>query len=350
MFPKSSKRPSPLRHLWRFQQRRNWADPSPAMAGMPSHHILCAGPYTVPFARLAAESAIASCPSELRSRLALYIHVDAVAEPLRTKVIEWLGEIPGVRVTYGLFGIRPGDRIPGKWHQTMVNDVVNLCVHEEHIAFIDADLFIDGPAWWDAVSQQLEAGIYSLSVGMRDTRTLTCSGQVFSGIKTNLFTLNTAVHRQYNPQRFTKDFAAQDRLVRELPGAELDIGRGIDSMVLGSLAAQARGYRVVDLDNCIPHCHVGGFSHIKPEKFTGRGGASQEQTDIWLCRVRLINRVIDYMRARDWLGYLDPEHLNIVAETSALVDGRADLRERLPQLPLTSHETAFENVLAALAR
>ena len=320
------------------------------MAGMPSHHILCAGPYTVPFARLAAESAIASCPPELRSRLALYIHVDAVAEPLRTKVIEWLGEIPGVRVTYGLFGIRPGDRIPGKWHQTMVNDVVNLCAHEEHIAFIDADLFIDGPAWWDAVSQQLEAGIYSLSVGMRDTRTLTCSGQVFSGIKTNLFTLNTAVHRQYNPQRFTKDFAAQDRLVRELPGAELDIGRGIDSMVLGSLAAQARGYRVVDLDNCIPHCHVGGFSHIKPEKFTGRGGASLEQTDIWLCRVRLINRVIDYMRARDWLGYLDPEHLNIVAETSALVDGRADLRERLPQLPLTSHETAFENVLAALAR
>ena len=63
-----------------------------------------------------------------------------------------------------------------------------------------------------------------------------------------------------------------------------------------------------------------------------------------------INRVIDYMRERDWLGYLDPEHLNIVAETSALVDGRADLRERLPQLPLTSHETAFENVLAALAR
>jgi len=350
MFPKSSKRPSPLRHLWRFQQRRNWADHSPALAGMPSHHILCAGPYTVPFARLAAESAIASCPLELRSRLALYIHVDAVAEPLRTKVIEWLGEIPGVRVTYGLFGIRPGDRIPGKWHQTMVNDVVDLCAHEEHIAFIDADLFIDGPAWWEAVSQQLEAGIYSLSVGMRDTRTLTCSGQVFSGIKTNLFTLNTAVHRQYNPQRFTKDFAAQDRLVRELPGAELDIGRGIDSMVLGSLAAQARGYRVVDLDNCIPHCHVGGFSHIKPEKFTGRGGASLEQTDIWLCRVRLINRVIDYMRTRDWLGYLDPEHLNIVAETSALVDGRPDLRERLPQLPLTSHETAFENVLAALAR
>lgn len=339
-----------MRHFWRFQQRRRWADPAPAVAGMPSHHILCAGPYTVPFARLAAESAIASCPPELRSRLVLYIHVDAVAEPLRTKVIEWLGEIPGVRVTYGLFGIRPGDRIPGKWHQTMVNDVVNLCAHEEHIAFIDADLFIDGPAWWETVSRQLEATIYSLSVGMRDTRTLTCSGQVFSGIKTNLFTLNTAVHRRYNPQRFTKDFTAQDRLVRELPGAELDIGRGIDSMVLGSLAAQARGYRVVDLDNCIPHCHVGGFSHIKPEKFTGRGGASAEQTDIWLCRVRLINRVIDYMRERDWLGYLDPEHLNIVAETSALVAGRPDLRERLPQLPLTSHETAFENVLAALAR
>jgi len=349
MLPKSSKRPSPFRHVWRFCQRQNWGDPFPAIVGLPSHHILCAGPYTVPFARLAAESALASCPAELRSQLSMYIHVDAVAKPLRQKVVTWLGEIPGVRVTYGLFGIRPGDRIPGKWHQTMVNDVVDFCAHEEHIAFIDADLFIDGPAWWDVVSRAQAADVYAFSVGMRDTRTLVHAGRVFSAIKTNLFALNTELHRRFNPQRFTKDFAAQDRLLRQLPGGRLDIGRGIDSMVLGSLAAQAHGYRVVDLDGQIPHCHVGGFSHIKPEKFSGKGGISQEETDIWLCRVRLINRVIDYMRQRDWLGYLDPEHLAIVAETSALVDASAALRDRLPQLPMTSHETAFENVLLALA-
>lgn len=45
-----------------------------------------------------------------------------------------------MEVTYGMFGILPFDRIPGKWHQVMVNDVVARFQGEKHLAFIDADL------------------------------------------------------------------------------------------------------------------------------------------------------------------------------------------------------------------
>lgn len=347
----SSKKPSPLRHVLRQWHRSSWPGTESVSPGqMPSQHILCAGPYTVPFARLAAEAALASCPEAWRGELKLHIHVDSVHRSLRDKVLAWLAEVPGVSVSYGLFGIPVGDIIPGKWHQAMINRVVEYFPEEAHLGFIDADLFIDGPAWWEAVRGELTGDTYALSVGMRDTRTLVLDGRSFSAMKTNLFTLNTALHARFNRQRFNKDIAAIEQSAKMILGARFDVGRGLDTMVQASLVAQASGYRLIDLDGRIPHCHVGGFSHIKPEKFMDKGNLSQEVIDTWLCRVRLINRVIGHMRECDWLGYLDPGHVNIVAETSALVEARPDLRGRLPQLPLTSHETAFENVLAALAR
>lgn len=346
----SSKKPSPFRHVLRQWHRSSWPVKEPVSPSqIPSQHILCAGPYTVPFARLAAEAALASCPEAWRGELKLHIHVDSVHRSLRDKVLAWLAEVPGVSVSYGLFGIPVGDIIPGKWHQAMINRVVEHFAGEAHLGFIDADLFIDGPAWWEAVRGELSADTYALSVGMRDTRTLVLDGRSFSAMKTNLFTLNTVLHARFNRQRFNKDIAAIEESAKMIPGARFDVGRGLDTMVQASLVAQASGYSLLDLDGRIPHCHVGGFSHIKPEKFMDKGNLSQEVIDTWLCRVRLINRVIGHMRERDWLGYLDPGHLAIVAATSAVVGARSDLLARQEELPLTAHEMAFGNVLAALS-
>ncbi|MGL5631140.1 MAG: hypothetical protein ACRDD3_02170, partial [Azovibrio sp.] len=123
MLPWMRKRKSPsfLRHLAQACYRQPLELPL-VMGNLPSHHILCAGTYSPVFARLAAESALASCPPELRGELRLFIHVDGVAGRVRADLMDWLREIPGVTLSYGMFGILPGDRIPGKWHQVMLND------------------------------------------------------------------------------------------------------------------------------------------------------------------------------------------------------------------------------------
>lgn len=330
-----------LRQLWFGADRTITHRPSQ----VPTHHILCAGPYTAPFARLAAEAALASCPDGLRDKLRLFIHVDAIDATRREDVRRWLGEVPGVEVSYGLFGIAPGDRIPGKWHQTMVNDVVRTFRTEKHVAFIDADLFIDGPGWWDCCPALLADDVYALTVGLRDTRR--AGGQV--AIKTNLFTVNTALHLALNQQRFTKDEKALRHLKRELSGLDIDVGRGLDSMVLGSLRAQSHGKRVIDVEDRVSACHVGGFSHIKASKFSGKGEqATDEVVDTWVRRVRLIARVMSIFRERGWDGFVDPQHAAIVANAGELVRANPDLNRRLAELPPSSHERAFGSVLSKL--
>lgn len=339
-----SKRPSILRHL-----RRSWFGAERSLdirpTDLPSHHILCAGPYTVPFARLAAEAALASCPEDIRDDLNLYVHVDAIPASSRESLCRWLAEVPNLKVTYGLFGIRPGDRIPGKWHQTMINDVAKAFRAEQHIAFIDADLFIDGRGWWDCCPSLLADDVYSLTVGLRDTRRA-CN---CVAIKTNLFTVNTAVHLALNAQRFNKDGRALQYLKREFPNLNIDVGRGLDTMVVGSLQAQLHGNRVIDVEDRISVCHVGGFSHIKAGKFFGKGvQTANEMIDAWICRLRLVTRVMNVFRERGWEAFIDPEHAAIITEAYAAVKTNQDIERRLREFPPSAHEVAFENVLAKL--
>ncbi len=314
---------------------------------LPSHHILCAGPYTVPFARLAAESALASCPESMRKGLRLHIHLDSILWWHRNRIRRWLSEVPGVEVTYGLFGIRPGDKIPGKWHQRMVNKVAQTFSSEPHVAFIDADFFIADAGWWQACEAHTDADLYALSVGLRTNRHMRIDSKTLHPIKTHLFSLQPEAHCRWNTQTFTRDMASAEQLVRDYPQAEIELGKGLDSMVIGSLIAQAQGMRVLDVEPLMTGCHVGGFSHIKKSKLTGDNRVPQE-LDNWLARLRLINRVLGLMQARGWTRFIESGHRKRVAQATAFVKSTPQLSERQQALPPTSHEQAFEQVLKIL--
>ncbi len=73
---------------------------------IPSHHILCAGRAGVGFARLAAEALVASCPSESRKDLRIFVHLDAMPRACGRQLAEWFSENPHIHTTWGLFGIR----------------------------------------------------------------------------------------------------------------------------------------------------------------------------------------------------------------------------------------------------
>lgn len=314
---------------------------SARQAALPSHHILCAGTYTPVFARLAAEAARAACPPELRSELRLFIHVDGVARRERESLMAWLREIPNVELTYGLFGILAWDRIPGKWHQTMVSDVVRVFQGEPHVALIDADLFMTDRAWFDLCRRELDAKVFSLSAGLRQNRLMRLGEQSFHPIKTNLFTVNTAAHLRLNQQRFSKDQRAAELLQAEFPELELHLPN-MDSMVTVSLRAQAYGLQVRDVDALVGYCHVGGFSHLRMNKFYGFEAEENRATiDAWLARLRLMQDVLRYFDARGWQSRVTPSYRQNISEAVAFVRQHPYLAQRMGEVPLTRHEQAF---------
>lgn len=314
---------------------------------LPSHHILCAGPYTVPFARLAAESALASCPQALRKELKLYIHLDSILWWKRRRTIDWLSSIDGVEVTFGRFGIRPGAKIPGYWHQRMINTVAAEFQHERHLAFIDADYFIADERWWRTCLEYDQDDVYAITVGLRTNRHLSDDCHCWYPIKTNLFTLHPQLHQRFNRQHFNKDMSAVERFEQEYPGLELDLGKGLDTMVMGSLIAQKESYRVLDIEHEVGGCHVGGFSHIKKSKLVSDNKVPSEHNN-WITRVRLINRVLKTMQIKGWDRFIDRKHQARVEEATHFLMATPPLRERLESLPLTRHEVAFDKVLALL--
>lgn len=339
-----NRRPGPLRHLVGALQRQAPADLGTAVGRLPSHHIFCAGTYTPVFARLAAEAALAACPAELRGDFRLFIHVDGVASRVRPELLAWLREIPGVEVTYGLFGILSRDRIPGKWHQVMINDVVRLFRREPHLAFVDADLFVAGEAWWRLCQTELNDGVYALSAGIRNNRHLDVDGRRLFPIKTNLFTLNTAAHLALNEQRFNKDARALTRLAREFPAATL-AAPNVDTLIAGSLRAQARGLAVIDVDDRVDYCHVGGFSHLRINKFQGFDAPENRPViEAWLVRLRLLGRVLDLFLARGWAPFIDAGYRRNVEEARAFVAAQPLLRQWIEALPPTRHEGVFDRL------
>ncbi len=341
-----NRRPTALRHLV-SACTRDLPPRLPVAGPMPSHHILCAGTYSPVFARLAAESALAASPPELRSQLRLFIHVDGVAGRARAELQAWLREIPGVELTYGLFGILPQDRIPGKWHQVMVNDVCREFQAEPHIAYIDADLFVVDGSWWQQCSAHLSEQVYALSVGLRQNSTLTLAGQCHTAIRTNLFTLNTGVHLELNQQRFSKDQRAAAQLQAEYPQARLELGN-MDSMIGGSLRAQAHGYQVLDVGALVPHCHIGGFSHLSAGKFKDYRNPERRQSITGLlAQARLLARVLDYFDRRGWAPRVDRAYRDKVAQMNAFIAGEAALAQMQAELPPAPREIVFEQVAAA---
>lgn len=354
---RKNRAPTPLRYVfqWLFRQDLPLPDNSLPQCKLPSHHILCAGTYSPVFARLAAESAMASCPESLRPYLRIYIHVDGVKASQRADLMSWLGEIPGVELTYGLFGIYSGDYIPGKWHQVMVNDVVGNFSSEEHIAFLDADLFLVDSSWWDICQTELQGGadsgdIYSLSVGLRKNHAISLDQKKFSSIRTNLFTLNTRLHKELNQQRYSKDERAGRRLSQEFPSAELTLGT-MDSMVCGSLRAQAHGYRVIDVENYVPHCHIGGFSHLKASKFANYQSEARRPFIAGLLgQARFLPRVIQYFDERGWSARVEGEYRLRVNEMLHYLHSVPELDSWMNSLPVTSREEIFERVINLVGR
>lgn len=338
-----NRHPSPLRRLVSLMSHGTH-QVSARQAALPSHHILCAGTYTPVFARLAAEAALAACPPELRPQLRLFIHVDGVARSERDSLMAWLREIPHVELTYGLFGILSWDRIPGKWHQTMVSDVVLAFQGEPHVALIDADLFITDRSWFDLCHQELDPQVFSLSAGLRENRQMHLGSQCFHPIKTNLFTVNTAAHLRLNQQRFSKDQRAAELLQAEFPELELNLPN-MDSMVTSSLRAQAHGLRVRDVDSQVNYCHVGGFSHLRMNKFYGFEAEETRATiDAWLARLRLMQDVLRYFDTRGWQGRVLASYRQNIGEAIAFVDQHPYLARRISEVPPTRHELAFLDI------
>lgn len=342
-----NRHPTPLRHLVSLLHREAPTLPvGPLATPQPSHHIFSAGTYTPVFARLAAETALKACPAEWRRDFRLYIHVDGVASSVRPDLLAWLREIPGVEVTYGLFGILPVDRIPGKWHQVMINDVVRRFRQEKHLAFIDADLFVQDDRWWQQCRQHLGDDVYALTAGLRPKSTLVLGEQPCVAMKTNLFTLNTQVHLELNEQRFNKDQRALDNLRREFPKARIEVN-AVDTQICASLRAQAHGYKVLDVE--VPHCHIGGFSHLKAGKFKDYQNP-ERQTSIrgLLGQARFLPKVIAYFDRRGWGRFVEAGYRQDIGQMLAYIDSITPLRETMQTLPLTPREAMFDTIVNSL--
>ena len=346
-----NRRPTVLRHLVSAIQREVPANlGQTAVSSLPSHHIFCAGTYTPVFARLAAEAALRACPPELRRDFRLFIHVDGVAGRVRADLMSWLREVPGVEVTYGLFGILAQDHIPGKWHQVMINDVVREFSSEPHLAFVDADLFVVDDSWWQQCQKHLANDVYAMTVGLRKNSTVTLGSKVHTAIRTNLFTLNAAVHRELNQQRYSKDGRATELLKAEFTEALLEVGN-IDSMIGGSLRAQVHGYKVLDVMESVPHCHIGGFSHLKASKFKDHDNPERlESIRGLLAQARLLARVLEYFDQRGWENWVDRVYREDVARMKAFVNSQETLRQMQSEMPPASREIVFEQVAAIVGR
>ena len=340
-----NKRPTVLRHLVGALARDVAACAKPPSV-LPSHHILCAGTYTPVFARLAAESALAACPAHLRSDFRVFIHVDGVARGVRGDLMAWLGEVPGVELTYGLFGILAQDHIPGKWHQVMINDVVKAFQAEPHIAFVDADLFLVDDGWWNAHLPLLNDKLFSVSLGKRGYAKGLRGGEEFSAGKTQLFTVNTRIYQAINRQRFTKDRAAIAGLKRDFPDVDWQISRP-DSQVECSLRAQAMGYPVVDVYDRVTHCHVGGFSHLSYNKFHDHENPERLQAiSSWTASARLLKRTLDYFDRRGWGRFVDAAFRRNMEQTRGFIAEHPLLQELSVTVPPTSHEVVFDTLVA----
>ena len=228
----------------------------------------------------------------------------------------------------------------------MINDVVREFSIEPHLAFIDVDLFVAGPAWWCDCLSLLNSNTFALTAGLRRNRCMTISGEQFFPIKTNLFTLNTVAHIQLNEQRFNKDKRAIERLHAEYPNAKLE-APNIDTMIAASLGAQAHGLRVIDTDKRLDYCHVGGFSHLNTNKFFGYETPENRATiEAWLIRLRLLTCVLDHFLARGWAGFVDHDYRDRIQKARAFVASNPFLANLMQTVEASQHERVFAQLFS----
>lgn len=304
----------------------------------PSHHILCAGDYSISYARLSAEclARVLGCK--------IFIHLDGLKPALARDAAAWFSEIPDTHPTFGLFGIKAGEKIPGRWHQRMVNRVCETFRSEPALAIVDADFFLTRREWADCAAPAADLDVSSVAYRMRKHRSLLWLGRKYSPINTILFTLRPQLHLDLNSQDRSQDKEWIKHMLGEFPGSSLDPGEQIDSMMHASWRAQALGYRVVDLEDKVLGCHVGGFSHMKPSKLTSTGN---QRLDTWVQRVRLSRRVWDFMRDRQWTPFLSREMGKTLEACEATAAGNAGLREKMSHLA-PSHDEDFWPEVEAL--
>jgi len=262
-----------------------------------SHHILCAGDYSIPYARLSAECLARTLGCRI------YVHLDGLKQETARNAAGWLAEVPGTHPTCGIFGVKTGEKIPGFWHQRMVNRVCELFSSEPALAVVDADFFLTRQDWGKNLGQASLPDVYSVASQMRLRRTTTFAGKTYSPVNTILFTLRPRLHLDLNRQDKSKDAAWVRELEREFPGARIDTGHQIDSMMHASFRAQLLGYRILNLAPATLGCHVGGFSHMKPSKLAA---TESERFETWIRRVRLSRAVWNYMEKRGWDLFLTP--------------------------------------------
>ena len=308
-----------------------------------THHILCAGKSGVAFARLAAEALYASCPMDERRHLSIFLHLDAMPERFASEVGEWFADAPAVRTTFGLLQV--GD--PAKainWHQRMINRIAHLFQSESRIAFVDADLFLVDSSWWQVLQADEGSGrLYAHTHGLRKERRFILPGAEFTAMKTVLFSLDPGLHCAINTQVLNSDKKAAAKLVRDFPGSRLEAGLFVDTQVVASLRAQALGYAIEDVSAQVAACHVGGFSHINPDKL--RGGSSTVAQASWLKRLRLFEAVIAHLRERGWDRFLDTAHIKTAARMRTIIDEDEQLREQFASLAPSTDELAFAGLL-----
>jgi hypothetical protein len=305
------------------------------------HHILCAGPHTVPFARMCAECLVRSCPEAERDSLRIYVHVDGLRPKEIDGACRWLSEVPRTIPRWARFGIKPKETIPGRWHQRMVNRIVNDFAWEPLICFVDADFFLADDSWWQMSLDFQKDSLFAISHGLRANRQMVFGSQVYSAMKTQFFVLWPAEFLSVNSQGFTRDEDSLESLASEFPQAQLRMDKGIDSMVVGSLRAQALGWKVRDIEPGMNACHVGGFSHIKPEKFNSQKLEIRER---WARRVRLMESVYAFMEELGWADFFDPGNMKQLRETRAHVARHEVLEQMIRTLAPTRNELAFEDV------
>ena len=145
-----------------------------------SHHILCIGDATIPYARLSALCLEAQCPRRLRDNFRIYVHLDGLRQDPQ-RAAEWFRRSSRTEVTTGLFGIPPDEirYVPGKWqrHQAMVNTVSTEFSQEPVVAFVDADCFVTDSSWFLTAQLHDPTRHYSLAVGFRGHRVLEHDGR-----------------------------------------------------------------------------------------------------------------------------------------------------------------------------
>ncbi len=251
-------------------------------------------------------------------------------------------------VTYGWFGMRHNEKQPVTWHQRMINRACEVMAHEDVIAIVDADLFLADGRWFHVLEYAQDPEVFGLSWGLRASRTLALNNRStpMQAMKTCLFTLRPQLFTSINTQTSNADPRIARQLLREFPGAHLNLGEGMDTLVGASLRAQALGWKVIDIEPEIGASHVGGFSHMDEGKL--RSGGSGVGVDRWLQRLRLMRRVLETFAWLGWSNMVDATLTERVEKMHALVQSDSALRERFSSLKPNADERNFPRVLELL--